>query len=243
MSSSKAESETSKWGTIYMGPARSDERQLHQVEGARSMQWDETTEADYMQRVNARAAQRAGEILAQARADAERLKQQAMQDGYNEGLQQAQRELEEFQQTMSDSVSGVLGAIQGQCSGIFSRWRQDLVTLLRVSVQRAVGLELDQNRMAILEALLVKAVETLDSQRKLTVRVNPEDEPAVQDILVATQQRHPNLEAWSVKGDPGIAPGGLVVESRDGMVDNTMETRYALVDQILAQLLLPGDDV
>lgn len=243
MSSSDAPSEAAKWGTIFMGPARTDERSLNQVEGSRSMQWDEATEASYMERVRARAAQRASDILAQAQLDAEQLRQQALQDGYNAGLQQAQHELEEFQQTMSDSVSGVLGAIQGQCSGIFYRWRQDLVTLLRVAVQRAVGLEISQNRAAILETLLVKAVETLDSQRKLVVRVNPEDEAAVKDILVTTQQRHSGLEVWSVKGDPSINPGGLVVESVDGMVDNTIESRYALVDQILEQLELPGDGI
>lgn len=243
MSSSNVPSESSKWGTIYMGPGVANERQLHQVEGSRSMQWDATTEAAYMERVCSRATQRASEIMAQAQLDADQLKAQAMQDGYNAGLQQAQHELEEFQQTMSDSVSGVLSAIQGQCSGIFSRWRQDLVTLLRVSVQRAVGLEISDSRARILETLLAQAVDTLDSQRKLIVRVNPEDEAAVQDILVATQQRHPGIEAWSVKGDPGIAPGGLVVESRDGMVDNTIETRYALVDKILEELMLPGDGI
>jgi len=243
MSSSNNPSESSKWGTIYMGPASTDERQLHQVEGSRSMQWDESTETAYMERVSSRAAERAAQILTQARTEAEQLRLQAQQEGYNAGLQQAQQELEEFQQTMSDSVSGVLGAIQGQCSGIFSRWRQDLVTLLRVAVHKAVEVEVTENRAAILEALLVKAVDTLDTQRKLIVRVNPEDEPAVQDILVATQQRHPGLEAWSVKADPAVSPGGLVVESRDGMVDNTIETRYALVEQILADLVLPGDDI
>jgi flagellar assembly protein FliH len=75
------------------------------------------------------------------------------------------------------------------------------------------------------------------------VRVNPEDEAAVKDILVTTQQRHSGLEVWSVKGDPSINPGGLVVESVDGMVDNTIESRYALVDQILEQLELPGDGI
>ncbi len=243
MSSSKPAAQDERWGTIFMGPSRTDERQLHQVEGARSMQWDEATEAAYMERVRVRATQHAAEIMEQARQEAEELRAKAMQEGYDAGLAQAQRELETFQATMSESVSGVLSAIQGQCSGIFSRWRQDIVTLLRAAVQRAVELEISEERAVILENLLVNAVETLDSQRMLTVRVNPEDEQAVADILTATQQRYPGLEAWSVKADPAIGPGGLVVESRDGMVDNTLETRYALVDQILKQITIPGEGV
>ncbi|WP_174410772.1 FliH/SctL family protein [Desulfovibrio psychrotolerans] len=241
--SSSDSTQTSKWGTIFMGPARTDERQIHQVEGSRSMQWDAETEANYMERVRARAAMRAAEMLEQARVEAENIRREAMEQGYNDGLGQAQQELDEFRRTMSDSVSGVLGAIQGQCSGIFFRWRQDLVTLLRASVRRAVELEIAEDRARILEAVLAKAVETLDSQRKLVIRVNPEDEPAVRDILETSRKHHTGLEAWSVRADAEIGPGGLVVESRDGMVDSTLETRYALVDQILEQLVIPGDGV
>ncbi|WMW64610.1 hypothetical protein KPS_002657 [Nitratidesulfovibrio liaohensis] len=44
-----------------------------------------------------------------------------------------------------------------------------------------------------------------------------------------------------MRGDAGIGPGGMVVESRDGMVDNTIETRRRIIEEVLAGLTLPED--
>ncbi|MBG3876150.1 flagellar assembly protein FliH, partial [Desulfovibrio oxamicus] len=167
--------------------------------------------------------------------------EQGRNDGYAEGMAQARHELDEFRAAMGESVSAVLAAIQGQCSSIFAAWRGDLVDLMRTAVERSVGLVVDAERAAVLETLFVKSVQALESRRTLTIRVNPEDEPAVADIIAATKDRFPGLEAWSVRGDAGIGPGGMVVESRDGMVDNTMETRRRIIEDVLAGLTLPED--
>lgn len=241
--SSSSSAKIVDWGRIFMGPSPADEGTLLEVEGHRSMAWDDKTEAEYLDRVKNRATQAAAEIMAKAQLEAEQLKEAARQEGYNTGLQQAQQEIDAFQQTMSESVSGVLGAIQGQCSNIFQQWRGELLTMLRVSVQKALALELTEQRNVILEQLFIQSVDALANQKSLVVRVNPEDEPAVAEIISATQQRFPGLEAWTVKADAVIGAGGMVVESTDGMVDNTIESRVALVDNILSQLMIPEDSV
>lgn len=242
-----------RWGTIFMGPSPFAETTLTGMEGANPRPlWDESTEEEYMARVRAKAEARArevldkaAEVLAQARAEAEVLRaaahEQGRNDGYAEGMAQAQHELDEFRAAMGESVSAVLSAIQGQCSSIFAAWRGDLVDLMRTAVERSVGLVVDAERAAVLETLFVKSVQALEQRRTLTIRVNPEDEPAVADIIAATKDRFPGLEAWSVRGDAGIGPGGMVVESRDGMVDNTIETRRRIIEEVLAGLTLPED--
>ncbi|BFR47165.1 flagellar assembly protein FliH [Nitratidesulfovibrio sp. HK-II] len=241
MSSSDAE-KPDRWGTIFMGPGPLGETTLTGMEGASARPlWDEHTEEEYMERVRAKAEAKAREMLTQARMEAEVMRAAAHDEGYNAGMAQAHRELEEFRAAMGESVSAVLSAIQGQCSSIFAGWRADLVGLLRAAVERGVGLVVDAERAAVLETLFVKSVQALEQRRTLTVRVNPEDEPAVADIIAATKERFPGLEAWTVRGDAAIGPGGMVVESRDGMVDNTIETRRRIVEEVLAGLTLPED--
>ncbi len=242
-----------RWGTIFMGPTPFAETTLAGVEGARQRPlWDETTEQEYMERVRAKAEAmardvltKANDTLAKARSDADAMRAAAHEEGrnagYAEGMEQAHQELEEFRAGMGESVSAVLSAIQGQCSSIFAAWRSDLVELMRAAVERSVGVVVDAERAAMLETLFVKSVQALESRRTLTVRVNPEDEPAVSDIIAATKDRFPGLEAWSVRGDAAIGPGGMVVESRDGMVDNTIETRHRIIEEVLAGLILPED--
>lgn len=240
--SSSNESPAKRWGTIYMGPGPMSERTLGQLEdGRNSPRWDEKTEAEYLARVRARAEEKARTILEAAHAEAARLREEAHKVGYQQGIEQAQQELEEFRTTMGDSVSAVLGAIQAQCTSVFDTWRQDLVTLLRACVQRAVGMQLSQERKALLEAMFTKAAEALDSHRILTIRCNPDDAPAVEDIVNTAKERMAGLERWSVKSDNSIQPGGLVIDNNDGMASCTVEGRLAVVDDILSQLELPAE--
>lgn len=252
MSSSDSD-KPERWGTIFMGPSPFAEVSLAGVEGAASrVLWDEHTEAEYMERVRDKAEAmardmlaKASDTLAKAHADAEALRAAAHEEGrsqgYADGMAQAHQELEEFRTGMGESVAAVLSAIQGQCSSIFVAWRRDLVEIMRVAVERSVGLAVTAERAAVLEALYVKSVQALEQRRTLTVRVNPEDEPAVSDIIAVTKDRFPGLEAWTVHGDAAVGPGGMVVESRDGMVDNTIETRRRVIDEVLTGLTLPED--
>ncbi|MCG8531848.1 MAG: flagellar assembly protein FliH [Desulfovibrionales bacterium] len=231
------------WGTIFSGPGDANEHTLESVEGARSHQWDDETEAVYMERVRERAAARASKILDKAQEEAQWIKEQARQQGYEEGCQQAQQELDALRQQQAESVSNVLGAIQGQCSNIFNTWRGDLVAVVRAAVERMCAVELSENRHHVLENLFAQAVSVLDDRRQLIVSVHPDDETTVTAIIENAQQQYNGLESWTVKAVPTMAAGGIVVESRDGMVDNSMVSRKQVVDEVLDQLVIPEDEI
>lgn len=234
--------ETKNWGTIFMGPGKLQEATLDSIEsGTKKPLWDEKTEADYMARVQARATDKVREMLDAAREEAEALRTAAREEGYRQGLEDAQHELEDFRAGMGDSVAAVLQAIQGQCSTIFDAWRADLVGVLHAAVERSVGIALDADRKAIMETLFVQAVQALETRTNLVIRVSPEDEPAVADMIAAAQSRLQGLEAWMVRPDTSVGPGGLIVEGAGGMVDNRVETRRAVINEVLAHLTLPGD--
>ena len=151
----------------------------------------------------------------------------------------AEAELNDFRSAMSDSVSAVLNALQAQSSAIADAWREELILLVRLAVEKVTGLVLSEERNALLEALFTQAVASLENRRSLVVHVNPEDEPAIADIIALTANKYPELKSWSVRPDDAIAPGGLKVESDDSLVDNRLEMRAALVNEILDRLNLP----
>lgn len=226
------------WGTVYMG---TNTFSLDSVEGETKRNWTEADEAAYLDRVRQKAAGMAASLVDDAKREAEAIRAKAREEGYNEGMAQAEQEIEEFQNAVSGSVSAVLTAIQGQCSAIFATWREDLVTLLRLAAEKAVGMELVDDKARLLEGVYTKSVAALENRRSLVIRVNPDDEPAIADIVAMTQARFADLKAWSVKADPGVSPGGLIVESDDSLADNRVEKRAALVNEALKSLTLPQE--
>ena len=82
----------SHWGTIFMGPGPSMETTLERVEaGGPSLAWTTETEAEYLARVREKATVKAKEILLAAQTEADALREQAHAQGYEAGLDQAQR--------------------------------------------------------------------------------------------------------------------------------------------------------
>ncbi|SBV91913.1 conserved hypothetical protein [uncultured delta proteobacterium] len=226
------------WGTVYMG---TNAFSLDSVEGEKSQNWTEADEAAYLARVKQKATEMAAGLVDDARREADSIREAAHQEGYNAGMAQAEQEIEDFQNAVSGSVQAVLSAIEGQCSAIFANWRSDLVTLLRLAAEKAVGMPLVDDRARLLEEVYTQSVAALENRRNLVVRVNPEDEPAIADIVAMTQARFTDLKAWSVKADPKIQPGGLIVESDDSLADNRVEKRAALVNEVLKNLALPQE--
>ncbi len=236
-SSDAGNADSSAWGTIY-GPG--GEHSLSSVERSRSTAWSEGDEAAYMARVKEKAAAMAKDILERAAAEAAAVREQARQEGYAKGLEEAEAELETFRSGMADSVSGVLSAIEGQCSAIFSEWRGDLVALFRLAVEKVIARELSEDRAATLESLLPEAVAQLEKRRELVIRVHPDDEPVIADIINVTKERYPDVASWRVRADASMTPGGLLVESESSLADGRVESRAAVIEDVLQRLILPA---
>ena len=277
-----------KWGTIYLDASREATMdKLDAMQAAtRQEQWNQRTQQDYLEKVRAKATERAREILGEAYTERQRVLDEARQDavrirmeaqseyalaaevrqeaealrvnvdegmrlaeelrataqerGFNDGLEQAQEELESFRAAIGASVGGVLTAIHEQCGLIFEGWRQDLVELLKVCVEKGTGLVLDEHYSLVMEHLVLEAVRQLDDRRCITLRVHPDDEAAVADMFAAARERLPNIGQWMVQGDPSMQLGGLIAESQSGTVDSRLELHRALVENILQHLALPG---
>ena len=234
---SLSNSSTANWGTIFMGPERLHETTLSRLENTNSGPvWGDDTEVEYFERIKAKATQKAMQILAQAQADADAMLAQAQAQGYEQGLAQAQAELDEFRQAAGNTAAAVLSAIEAQTHALTSAWEKELTQLVKIAVQAGIGRELSENRAAVLDAMFYSAVQELASEQRALVCVNPEDEAVVADIIAAAGQNF--SERFQTKADPALSPGSIVLESNLGRLENTLEQRRLMVDKILKELVL-----
>jgi len=213
---------------------------VEDLQGRSSLdRWSKEVEQEVMQRVQAKAAAKAKEILAQAQQEARDIRQNAQVEGFNQGLADAQAELQQAHQEMAASLGEALANVQQGRDAIWQTHRLDLIAMVQLAVERILNIELDEQRKEVLSGFLDQAVEALDTHAGLSITVHPDDEPTIQDILAFASQQHPQLQAWRVKTRPDMQPGGLLVESDHGMVDNTLEGRRAIIQPIIEQLELP----
>ncbi|MFZ5810955.1 MAG: FliH/SctL family protein [Thermodesulfobacteriota bacterium] len=225
-------------GRVVMGvgSAGPQETTVAEIEARRSPMHFERIEAEFWERVRAKAQDKAREIISQAMAEAERLKATARDEGLAEGAEQARSQFETHLDEMGKAFAEILEVIQKDRKTLWASYRQDFVTLLRLAVEKTLGILLEERRRDILESLLDEALDIIDSRTDLAVTVHPDDAPMIEELLSRAAASRQGLDRWRVKGDPSLTPGGVRLESRDGMADNTVDSRFAEVEQIMGRL-------
>ena len=83
---------------------------------------------------------------------------------------------------------------------------------------------------------MTEALERIESQRQIAIKCAPQDADDLDAFLKTIKERNPALKYWTVKGDPTLTGGGILLESADGQGDNCVASRWQGVESILAQL-------
>jgi flagellar assembly protein FliH len=195
----------------------------------------ELLESEYMERVRARATAMAKDMLTSAQAEAALLKEQARQEGLAEGRAQAQSQTEQRLGAMATQLSGLLDAIGRERVALWEASRRDYLAVLKLALEKTLNIEIDTRREEILGSLINQALDRIDSQTMLAVTVNPEDEAMATDLLERAKAANTGLAQFKIKTSPGLNPGSVVMESQGGRVDNSLESRFAGVMEVIAQ--------
>jgi len=222
---------------VGMGSRGPSEMSLGEMQGQRDLtKWTSKTEEEYMTRVRDRATEAAKQIISQAMVKAAELREQGRAEGLEAATQEAQALLDQLAEQQAQALGQALTALEEGGRVLWNQHRQDIVVLVRMAVQKIVRLEMDTRREEILGSVLDQALDAIDSHRELILKVSPQDENFIGALMERAKQLYPGLDRWSVRADGKLSPGGMMLESAQGMVDNTTESRWAAVEAVLGQL-------
>lgn len=238
MSLSKARPHPHLTGKVVvgMGSPGPDEMTIQELEGKRQLVWDESTNEEYLARVREKAREAAKEIKMLAELEAEAMRATARHEGFAQGLAEAQDFVDQHIKDISAKAEALFAQVGAQGGKIFESRRADVVQLIRLAMKKTLKVELDEKRGQALQALMAEALERIESQRQLEIRCHPDEVAELDEFIRTIQDRNPALQYWKVKADKGIEMGGVVVEAAGGKVDNTIDTRWKLVEPIFDQL-------
>jgi flagellar assembly protein FliH len=197
-------------------------------------------EVQFLERVRLRAEQKAREIIAQAMEEAETIRNQSRQEGLAEGLAEgraeADREIENLKQEFGAQFSRLMASIQEEKSKIWQEYQEELVLLTKVAVEKVLGVTLAENKEQILANLFHQALEQIEKKKELLIKVNPDDAELMQEMLEKARAECPQLDRCQIQPDAAIEQGGVILETKNSIVNNTIDARYTEVKKILDQL-------
>jgi flagellar assembly protein FliH len=231
-------------GRVILGAGQGGEAEttIMELESRRSPVHYEEVENQFWERVRAKAQAKASAIMAQAMAEAERIKAAAHEEGYNAGVAAAADQIQTELAQMATTLGSVLESVAGERKKLYASYRRDFVTLLHLAVERTIGAVIDTKRREILDTLLGEALDLLDARDALTLTVHPDDEGIVRELMARAAGERTGIDRFQVRLDANLIPGSVTLESSEGLVDNSLASRFADVETIFNNLAAGGGD-
>ena len=153
--------------------------------------------------------------------DIENWRQQAEEEGYQQGLQRAQQEAQELQQRLLRLIDFFEHPLQSLNEDIEHQLTQLAVTLAQQLVRRE--LKVDPGEII---GLIRDSVKLLPGNtRNISIVLHPEDAQLVRSALslASADEEH----SWKLVEDPMITRGGCEIKAPPSAINATLENRLS----------------
>lgn len=157
--------------------------------------------------------------------EAELAFEQRKAEGYAQGLEEGRAEhAEKLMETALASVTFIEGM------------ERTLVDVIGEALRKIVG-DMDANERIVL--VVRNALNGMRGQQTVTLRVSPDDEPAVrQDLSALLDASGRDNGFLRLVADPRMQRGGCLLESELGVVDASVETQLRSLENVLKAKIL-----
>lgn len=164
--------------------------------------------------------------------------------GFEEGQERATRESEkkikrEVQRRLEEHGEGLIPALDsavrqmcGMRSELLKQWEQNILQIAAALAYQTIGRELPQMKDVPLN-LLRETLELSISSVALKIRMNPDDIECLRESIEQLLQETGTIARAEIVPDNKINPGGCLVETGQGIVDQRLETRLErIIDEL-----------
>jgi flagellar assembly protein FliH len=191
------------------------------------------------------------EIIAEAKHTAQKIKNDAYQEGLTQGLAQgmaqglaqgrdkgqaeARKEVRDRLLPLEDTLGNLIKQVEKVQGDILIEQEQDILHLCIKMAQKIIHAEINQNPELIL-ANLREGLKSIGHHKVVAIRLNPRDLDRIQYMREQISQSILNLEGVTLEGDPGLLAGGCLIQTELGHVDASIETQLQELEKTLSMV-------
>ena len=179
----------------------------------------------------------AAQIIADAKQQADQIRQNAVQEGRQAAEQAVESVVtEKVRQQMQSVLPALESAVEQLAQARhewIKQWEQNAVHLAAAIAERIVRRELSQRPEITLE-LVREALELAAGCGSVQLRLNPSDRETLGDAAQDLAAKLAKLAPSDIIADPDLSPGGCLVTTEFGEIDQRIESQLARIEEELA---------
>jgi flagellar biosynthesis/type III secretory pathway protein FliH len=175
-------------------------------------------------------------MLAQAREEAERIRELARAEGYDEGRTNGL-------DLGAAEIASAAGAFAHAVQGIESLRTEVLDGLETDAIELGIALAgkilagAFQARPELVVEVVQGALRRIADRRKITVVVNPADVEAVRAAIGGLTAQGSGVEVCDLQSDERVGAGSAIVRTAEGEVDASVQTQLQRASEVVSAML------
>jgi flagellar assembly protein FliH len=183
---------------------------------------------EYLETVRTEAAK----IVQQAHQQAEQIRRQAQADGKQAAEDAAQKALDDRVARRMDTIVPALEQLITQLGDskaeLMRRWEESALSVTTSVAQQVIRRELEHKPEITLD-LIGEALRLAAGAAEITLHVNATDYEHLGEQVNRLAQSLSRLTPTQIHVDPAISPGGCIVKTKYGEIDNRIESQLARI--------------
>lgn len=178
-------------------------------------------------------------IIEQARKDAQEVYESIKQQAYQEGFEQGKRDgLAQFNEDAINALKSL--ETLSSCSfdmkkNIIDSATLDIIELVTTIADKVCHIKFDEK---VLEKITIDAIRQLNDKENITIIVNPELVTNINTLLPTFKEEFPKIQTIKVLEDNSVSPDGVIVETLNTRLDSRVSAQISEI----AQKMLTGAD-
>lgn len=167
-------------------------------------------------------------LISRAREEADALRESAMKEGYQAGLEQAQAELQGIKETFE--------AFMNAPQEVYEMLAPNILEISVDIAQKIIKKETEQDPQVLINTVIDVLKGLAKDENKISLRVNPVQADVVKQQVPEILNLAGLDAKISVLADEEVTEGGCLVTTSNGIVDATIETQLSVISEALRQV-------
>jgi flagellar assembly protein FliH len=172
------------------------------------------------------------DVLAEARADAERIREDARNEGYAAGRADAVASLEPALAALTQAIAD----LRLQQAEMATELERRAVELGLALSKKIVGVTIGLDPAKVIGAVEM-ALRGIVERGRITVLVNPDDLEIVREAMDGLRASLGGIDHWDVQAERRVGRGGCIVRTPVGDIDARVETKLERAGEVVAAAL------
>ena len=164
-------------------------------------------------------------LVSRAQEEAENIKKSAFEEGYKQGLDKANADVENFR--------GLMKEFMGAPKEVFEYIAPDILEISVDIAKKIVKQELKTDPQVLLDIILDVLKNACKNEPKVSIKVHPQIVAFLKDAMPTVTYEYGIESKINILSDPSVEEGGCVFQTNNGIVDASIDTQLEIIKKAL----------